>query len=61
MREIGYEGYFCYELCHPFLGQAHEWLGLDDVDKQVKLAREFMTALLEKNRPEVAGKSKAQP
>ena len=60
MQEIGYDGYFCYELCHPFLGEAHEWLGLDDVDEQVKLAHEFMTALLEKNRPEVAGKSKAQ-
>ena len=57
MQEIGYDGYFCYELCHPFLGEAHEWLGLDAVDKQVNLAREFMTALLEENRPEVAGKS----
>lgn len=60
MQEIGYLGYFCYEFCHPFLGEAHEWLGLDDVDEQVKLAGEFMTSLLEENLPEVAGKSKAQ-
>ena len=60
MQEIGYEGYFCYELCHPFLNEAHEWLGLGDVDEQVELAREFMTSLLKENLPEVAEKSKAQ-
>ena len=41
MREIGYDGYFCYELCHPLL-KNHEPLGLDFVDQQVKLAREFI-------------------
>jgi len=44
MREIGYDGYFCYELCHPFLNDAHERLGLKEVDEQVKLAREFLSA-----------------
>ena len=46
---------------HPFLDEAHEWLGLADVDEQVKLSREVMTSLFEENLPEVAGKSKAQP
>ena len=46
MREIGYDGYFGYELCHPVLDQAHMPLGLTYVDEQVKLAREFMGELL---------------
>jgi sugar phosphate isomerase/epimerase len=46
MREIGYEGYFCYELCHPVLSEAHEPLGLEYVDEQVKMAQEFMSKLL---------------
>jgi len=45
MREIGYDGYFGYELCHPVLNDAHAPLGLAYVDEQVKLAREFMGAL----------------
>jgi hypothetical protein len=47
MREIGYDGYFCYELCHPVLSEAHEPLGLEYVDQQVKMAQEFMSKLLE--------------
>jgi sugar phosphate isomerase/epimerase len=49
MKEIGYDGYFCYELCHPFLSEAHEPLGLDDVDEQAKLAQEYMSTLLAEN------------
>jgi sugar phosphate isomerase/epimerase len=59
MQEIGYDGYICYELCHPLHGQDHEWLGLDYVDEQVKLAHEFMSARLAQSRPEVEGKLKA--
>jgi hypothetical protein len=47
MREIGYDGYFCYEFCHPVLSEAHEPLGLEYVDEQVKMAQEFMSKLLE--------------
>ncbi|MCI0660849.1 MAG: sugar phosphate isomerase/epimerase, partial [Acidobacteria bacterium] len=57
LEEIGYDGYFSYELCHPLLSEAHEPLGLDYVDQQVGLAREFMSALLKKNRPEKAVRS----
>ena len=37
MREIGYDGYLCYELCHPFLNDRHELHGLDAVDEQASL------------------------
>jgi sugar phosphate isomerase/epimerase len=47
MREIGYDGYFCYELCHPVLSQAHEPLGLEYVHQQAQLAQEFMSALIQ--------------
>ena len=47
MREIGYDGYFCYELCHPVLNDAHEPQGLSYVDQQVQLAHEFMSRLLQ--------------
>jgi len=46
MREVGYDGYFGYELCHPVLSEAHEPLGLKYVDEQVKLAGEFMGTCL---------------
>ena len=46
MREIGFDGYFGYELCHPVLSEAHEPMGLTYVDEQVKLAREFLGGLL---------------
>jgi sugar phosphate isomerase/epimerase len=46
MREVGYDGYFCYELCHPVLDDAHKVRGLDYVDEQVKLAQEYMSALI---------------
>lgn len=49
MNEIGYEGYFCYELCHPVLSDAHELLGIAYVDQQVELAQEFMGTLIEAN------------
>jgi sugar phosphate isomerase/epimerase len=49
MKEIGYDGYFCFELCHPFLSDAHEPLGLEQVDEQVRLAQEYMGTLIGEN------------
>ena len=46
MRGIGYDGYFCYELCHPVLNDAHEVLGLGYVDEQVKVAQDYMSTLM---------------
>ncbi len=42
MNEIGYNGYFTFELCHPVLNEDHTRGGLEYVHNQVKLAREYM-------------------
>lgn len=59
MREIGYDGYFSYELCHPVLSASHEVLGLDYVDEQVRLAQEFMGRLLAEQTAQGEGESAA--
>ena len=46
MNEIGYQGYFTFELCHPVLNNDHTRAGIEYVHDQVKLAREFMTNIL---------------
>jgi sugar phosphate isomerase/epimerase len=46
MNEIGYSGYFTFELCHPVLNEDHTRAGLDYVDNQVKLAREYMGKII---------------
>ena len=42
MNEIGYNGYFTFELCHQVLNDDHTRAGVEYVHDQVKLAREFM-------------------
>jgi sugar phosphate isomerase/epimerase len=49
MKEIGYDGYICFELCHPVLNEAHEPQGMEYVDEQVQLAQEYMTNLFKEN------------
>ena len=49
MKEIDYDGYFCYELCHPVLSDTHEPLGLEYVDEQARLAQEFMSGVIEES------------
>jgi sugar phosphate isomerase/epimerase len=46
MNEIGYEGYFTFELCHPVLNDSHEYEHLDYVDEQVKLAAEYLRNII---------------
>lgn len=46
LEEIGYDGYLCYEFCHPCLGPNHELLGLDEVTRQVDLAGRYMRTLV---------------
>jgi sugar phosphate isomerase/epimerase len=46
MNEIGYNGYFTYELCHPVLNADHTRAGIEFVHEQVKLAREYMAKIL---------------
>jgi sugar phosphate isomerase/epimerase len=49
MSEIGYNGYFTFELCHPVLNDDHTRAGIEFVDEQAKLAREFMTNIVNQN------------
>jgi sugar phosphate isomerase/epimerase len=46
LKEIGYEGYLCYEFCHPCLGDKHELLGVEAVAEQVQLAQRYMAKLV---------------
>ncbi len=46
LKEIGYEGYLCYEFCHPCLGENRQLLGLDEVARQVELAGRYMRKLV---------------
>jgi len=46
MHEIGFNGYFTFELCHPVLNDDHTRGGIEYVHNQVKLAREFMAKIL---------------
>lgn len=42
MNEIGYNGWFTFELCHPVLNKDHTRGDINYVDNQVKLARKFL-------------------
>jgi sugar phosphate isomerase/epimerase len=46
MNEIGYNGYFTFELCHPVLNDDHTAGGIELVDKNVKLAQEYMRKII---------------
>ncbi|MCX6256165.1 MAG: sugar phosphate isomerase/epimerase [Bacteroidia bacterium] len=48
MNEIGYNGYFTFELCHPVLNADHTRAGIEYVHEQVNLAREFMGNIINK-------------
>jgi sugar phosphate isomerase/epimerase len=48
MGMIGYNGYFTFELCHPLYNKNHEPEGIDFVDEQVSLAREYLANIIKK-------------
>ena len=48
MNEIGYNGYFTFELCHQLLNEDHTRAGIEFVHEQVILAREFMANIINK-------------
>jgi sugar phosphate isomerase/epimerase len=48
MNEIGYNGYFTFELCHQLLNKDHSIAGIDFVHEQVALAREYMAGIINK-------------
>jgi sugar phosphate isomerase/epimerase len=48
MNEIGYNGYFTFELCHNVLNEDHTIGSIDYVHEQVKLAREYLGNIINK-------------
>lgn len=42
MGDIGYDGYFCYEFCHPAVDENHDPAGIDLIHKQASMAVEYM-------------------
>jgi len=46
MNDIGFNGYFTFELCHPLLNDDHSRAGIEFVHNQVQLAREFMGKII---------------
>ncbi len=46
MNEIGYNGYFTFELCHQLLNKDHSIAGIEFVHEQVALAREYLAGII---------------
>ena len=46
MGEIGYNGYFCYELCHHIRTPDGKTAKVDYAHEQAQLAREFMSDIV---------------
>ena len=46
MLKIGYEGYIGYELCHPLPVVEGQTVGMDFVDKNARLAAEYMRGVI---------------
>jgi len=42
MKEIGYEGYFCFEFCHPAEDENKNIMGIDFIHEQTALALEYL-------------------
>lgn len=45
-KDIGYDGYFGYELCHPVV-KDHRHVGLDDVHRHAELACRYMRGIID--------------
>jgi len=46
MHEIGYSGYFSYELCHPLPKVDGRTVGIEFADRNARLAAEFMRGVI---------------
>jgi sugar phosphate isomerase/epimerase len=42
MKDIGYDGFFCYEFCHPAVNKKDEPLGIDFIDQQTQLSLRYL-------------------
>jgi len=51
MHEIGYDGYFCYEFCHPAVNKKDEPLGIGFIDEQVQLALRYLRGQIAAAKP----------
>jgi len=47
MKEIGYQGYVGYELCHPLPVIKGQTVGVEFAEKNAQLAAEFMKGLIQ--------------
>jgi sugar phosphate isomerase/epimerase len=47
MRQIGYDGYVGYELCHPLPKVNGRTVGIEFADENARLAAEYMRAIVE--------------
>ena len=46
LKGIGYRGYMSFEFCHTALSENHEVLGMERIDQEAELAREYMSDLI---------------
>ena len=46
MQEVGYDGYLCYEFCHPAVDENHNPAGIDFVHGHAAMALEFMRGII---------------
>jgi len=46
MREVGYQGYIAYELCHPLPVVNGQTVGIEYAEKNARLACEYMRGLI---------------
>ena len=51
MREIGYDGYTGYELCHPLPPIDGKPVGIEFADKNAQLAAEYMRSVIASTKP----------
>ncbi len=57
LLRTGYRGYFGYELCHPLPVVDGKTVGLDYVDKNARLAAEYMKGIIAEARKQLAAKA----
>ncbi len=57
MKEIGYDGYFCFELCHPVVDARHVPQGREYVDEQAALALEYLRDVMRAEGVYTGGRS----
>jgi len=55
LMAIGYQGYLGFELCHPLPVVDGKTVGIDFVDKNARLAAEYMRSVLARARTESRG------